>query len=98
MSKKKGSNEKITKFIAQRRSYLIGIGLGITLIIINTVIGLYVVNLVLESADDTNVVDFEELPVPKIKEQEYLNFRDDFIQRQKLEVKQLTNQDPFDTL
>ena len=96
MAKKKSKD--ITKYIAQRRSYLIGVGLGISLIVITSIIGLYVVNLILESEDDSGIVEFEKLPVPEIEEEAYVNFRDDFITRQTRNIKNFDgSKDPFST-
>lgn len=93
-SKQKGSS--LGKLLAQRRSYLIGVALGLLLITINSIIGLYVVDLVLSETDiDPDMV--QTLPVPEINEAAYTNFRNDFLDRQEKNSKSSFGNNPFKT-
>lgn len=92
----KNSLEKAKKFVSQQRSYLIGVGLGTTLIIVNTTVGLYVVNLLIESESPTNKT-VQQLPVPKIDEEGYLSFKVDYLNRQTKELRATPTVNPFGT-
>lgn len=93
---KKESKSQLSKFLAQRRSYLIGVVLGLVLITINSVIGLYVVNLVLQE-NEVNPDLIQELPVPEIDEFAYTSFREDYIDRQSRDKSELEPGNPFRT-
>lgn len=85
---------KFEQFLSQRRSYILGVIVGISLIAVNTFVGLYVLRLVLE--DDTiPVVPGLSLPVIKIKEYELAE--KDYLDRQTKDLKANPDSDPFKT-
>ena len=94
--KKKKQKGELSKYIAQRRSYIIGIILGVMLILVNSGVGIYVVSLVLSSQNPQDL-EFEALPVPKISTSDYEQFRDDHLDRQAKDLIIPSSVDPFDT-
>lgn len=85
---------KFEQFLSQRRSYILGVFIGLSLIALNTYVGLYVLQLVLE--DNTiPVVSGLSLPVIKIKEYEIAE--KDYLDRQSKELKSNPPSDPFKT-
>ena len=93
---KKTQSNDLRKFVSQRKSYLTGVALGLILILVNTIIGLYVVVLMSENQGNSDI-EVQTLPVPEIDQEDYISFRDDFLRRQKKELQNTSDQDPFKT-
>jgi hypothetical protein len=91
---KKQSN--LSKFLSQHRSYLIGILLGVGLILLNTLVGLYMVNIVVQS-ENPQIKSVQSLPVPAINESAYKNFKDDYLDRKIKDLVEAPSKNPFQT-
>lgn len=94
-SLKPQSKNKFVQLFLQNRTYLIGIGLGFFLIVVNFYLGIYVVNLVLQSR---NIEFVPGIALPEVNEEDYEQVKTNLQKREQKLVPQIqVTNDPFRT-
>lgn len=94
VSSKKKREGNFKDFLKQRRSYILGILVGIVLITINAYVGLYMIDILL-SEDIIAVVPGVSLPAIHVSD--YETVRDSYLSRQQKVLPPASTSDPYHT-